>query len=170
MNAVRAEGFPPVWDENSRALILGSFPSVKSRAVGFYYGNPQNRFWRTVCGFFGESVPPDREGKRKFLLRRGIALWDIAQSCEIEGSSDASIRNATAAELPALLCGSRITRIFCNGVTAFRMLGREFPSLAPIATLLPSTSPANPRFSEEAWRSALREVFSEGEGGVRPNG
>ena len=154
----RVEGFPPVYDGNSRVLILGSFPSVKSRASGFYYGNPQNRFWRTVCGFFSEPVPGSPDEKRAFLLRRGIALWDVVESCEIVGSSDASIRNERVADLPALLNGSGIGTIFCNGTKAYSLLADKFPGLLPAARKLTSTSPANPRFSAEEWIAALREA------------
>ena len=155
----RAEGFPPAHNGESRLLILGSFPSVMSRKTQFYYGNPQNRFWRTVCGFFGEEIPCDVAGKREFLLRRKIALWDVVLSCEIEGSADASIGNETVADLPSLLSGSKITRIFCNGSKAYSLLAAHFPQLLPMTEKLPSTSPANPRFSAEVWHKALGEIY-----------
>ncbi len=88
----RKIGFAPIFDENSRVLILGSFPSVKSREIDFYYGNKQNRFWKMLCGFFQEEIPSTQEEKIEFLLRRNVALWDMVMSCEIEGSSDASIK------------------------------------------------------------------------------
>ena len=156
-----AEGFPPVFDDMSRVLILGSFPSVKSREVSFYYGNKQNRFWRTVCGFFGEEVPQSVEGKRAFLLRRGIALWDVIISCEIVGSSDASIRNETVADIPALIQNSQIQKILCNGTKSFSLLAEKFPQLLPMTVKLPSTSPANPRFLKEAWVGELASIFGE---------
>lgn len=155
----RAVGFPPVFDKESKLLILGSFPSVASRKIDFYYGNPQNRFWRTVCGFFGEEVPQKTADKREFLLRRNIALWDVVVSCEIVGSADSSIREEEIADLPALLAQAKIGRILCNGGKAFALLSAHFPALVPLAEKLPSTSPANPRFSAEVWRGALREVF-----------
>ena len=157
---MRIEGFGPVSDGNSRALILGSFPSVKSRAEGFYYGNPQNRFWRTVCTFFGEEPPMTVEKKREFLLRRGVALWDVVQSCEIVGSADVSISAPAVADIPRVARGDM--PILCNGATAFRLLAENFPELAPRARKLPSTSPANPRFSGEAWRVALAGIFAVG--------
>ncbi len=160
---MRAEGFAPVWDENSRILILGSFPSVKSREEGFYYGNRRNRFWGVVCGFFGEEIPDTVQGKRDFLLRRGIALWDVVTSCEIVGSSDASIRGEKIADLPALLSRSKIGSVLCNGTKAYSLLIESFPSLAERAVLLPSTSPANPRFSAKAWEEALARGLSEEE-------
>lgn len=162
---MRIEGFEPVFDGNSRVLILGSFPSVKSRAEGFYYGNPQNRFWRAVCGFFGEEPPATVEKKREFLLRRGIALWDVVESCEIVGSADASISAPAAADIPRVARGEM--PILCNGATAYRLLIENFPELAPRAQKLPSTSPANPRFSGEAWHTALSHIFPKGSAGAR---
>lgn len=156
---MRAEGFAPVCDRNSRVLILGSFPSVKSRDVGFYYGNPQNRFWRTLSEFFGEEIPAAVEGKREFLLRHKIALWDVVISCEIVGSSDASIKDEIVADIPSLLEGSQIEAILCNGTKSFSLLSDKFPHLLHIAKKLPSTSPANPRFSAETWKSALQKIF-----------
>ena len=153
------KGFDPVFDAESRLLILGSFPSVKSRKEGFYYGNPQNRFWRTVCGYFGESVPATIADKKDFLLRHKIALWDVVTACEIDGSKDNAIRNEQVADLPALVGRSSIERIFCNGGKSFELLEREFPALVNMTQKLPSTSPANPRFSVEVWHRAFNEVF-----------
>lgn len=156
---MRAVGFSPVYGENSRILILGSFPSVKSREISFYYGNPQNRFWKTVCGFFGEEAPPTAEGKRDFLLRRGIALWDVVTECEIDGSKDASIKNEKIADVAGLLKKCPIGKIYCNGTKSYALLTAYFPQLAKIAEKLPSTSPANPRFSEAPWRKALEVLL-----------
>ena len=160
MKAAFCEGFAPVFDENSRVLILGSFPSVRSRAQGFYYGNPQNKFWRTLGAFFHEEPPKDAEGRRAYVLRHGTALWDVVLSCTIEGSYDASIRVETVADVASLVKGSNIRRILCNGTTAYNLFQRHFPELVPIAKKLPSTSPANPRFCPEAWSEALSEAFS----------
>ncbi|MBD5636952.1 MAG: DNA-deoxyinosine glycosylase [Clostridia bacterium] len=154
-----AVGFEPFFDKESVLLILGSFPSVMSRAEGFYYGNPQNRFWKTVCGYFGESAPKTVDEKKAFLKRRKIALWDVVTSCEIDGSKDASIREERVADLPALLKKSKIKTIFCNGNKSYELLEREFPALINITQKLSSTSPANPRFTAEAWFKALDEVF-----------
>ncbi len=159
MNPVFAEGFSPVYDGESRLLILGSFPSVKSREVGFYYGNPQNRFWKTICGFFSEQIPASIEEKREFLLRRKIALWDVVLSCEIVGSSDTSIRGEVVADVPALFKESKIERIFCNGKKSYSLLCEHFPEFIERTTLLPSTSPANPRFSADVWKEELEKVF-----------
>ena len=123
------EGFDPVYDGNSVVLILGSFPSVKSRAEGFYYGNKQNRFWRTVSVFFGAELPKTVEEKRAFVLRNRIALWDVVTACEIEGSQDSSIVNERIADIPALLEKSNIKAILCNGTTAYGLLAKNFPAL-----------------------------------------
>ncbi len=152
-------GFPPVFNKESKLLILGSFPSVKSRQIDFYYGNKQNRFWRTVCGFFGEDIPQTTEGKVDFLYRRKIALWDMVTACEIEGSADASIRNEELADLSRILSYANIQRIFLNGTLSYELFMRKYTHLSDIAVKLPSTSPANPRFSADIWRNELNDVF-----------
>ena len=152
-------GFAPVFDKDSRVLILGSFPSVKSRQIDFYYGNKQNRFWGTVCGFWGEEIPETTEGKKDFLYRRKIALWDMATACEIEGSSDASVRNAELANLDEVLLHAKIEKILLNGTLAYELFMRAYASLSDIAVKMPSTSPANPRFSADIWRKELNDVF-----------
>lgn len=153
------KGFDPVYDKDSRVLILGSFPSVKSRKVDFYYGNKQNRFWETVCGYFGESVPPTTEGKKDFLFRRNIALWDIVVECEIVGSKDSTIKNFRVAELKNLLQNSKISFIIINGGTAFKIFCDKYGEIGIPFLKLPSTSPANTRFSEEEWKNALSRAF-----------
>ena len=95
--------FAPVWNVHCRVLVLGSFPSVRSREIGFYYGHPQNRFWRVLERLYGQPVPPDTAGRRSFVLRHGLALWDVLAACDIVGSSDASIRHAVPNDVPALL-------------------------------------------------------------------
>ena len=152
-------GFEPVFDQKSRLLILGSFPSVKSRKVEFYYGNKQNRFWKTVCSFFGEEIPETVEGKKQFLLRRNIALWDIVTECEIVGSQDATIKNYKVADIEKLLQKSEISFIILNGGTAYGIFEKNFSAISVPYVKLPSTSPANTRFSEEEWRNALHRVF-----------
>ena len=152
-------GFEPFYDSDSVLLILGSFPSVKSRREGFYYGNPQNRFWRTLSSYFGEAVPTTVAEKKALLSRHKIALWDVVTSCQIDGSKDDSIRCEEVADLLGLLGKSKIKRIFCNGGKSFELLEREFPSLVERTQKLPSTSPANPRFSAEVWHRALDGVF-----------
>ena len=150
------QGFAPVYGKDSRVLILGSFPSVKSRAVGFYYGNPQNRFWKTVCGYFGEPVPESIAEKTEFLLRRKIALWDAVESCEIQGSSDTSIRDESVADLLSLYKACGASAILCNGSKSYSVLERHYPELLSVTKKLSSTSPANPRFSCEEWHRALK--------------
>lgn len=155
------EGFEPFYDIDSRVLILGSFPSVMSRAEGFYYGNPQNRFWKTVSAYFGESTPKTVDEKKAFLRRRKIALWDVVTSCEIDGSKDSSIRDEKIADIPALLKKSKIKELLCNGTKSYSALQEHFPDLLSITKKLPSTSPANPRFSAAAWNEALDCIFQE---------
>ncbi len=135
---------PPVYDENSEVLILGSFPSVKSREQGFFYGHPQNRFWKVTAAVFGERVPETVEEKKAFLLRNHIALWDVIGSCEIEGSADSSIRNVIPNDLSVILDAADINGIFINGKTAYKYY-RKYTEKATgrEVVCLPSTSPAN---------------------------
>ena len=113
--------FEPVFDEHSRILILGSLPSVKSREQGFYYGHPQNRFWQVTADVFGEPLPRSIPEKKAFLLRCGIALWDVIAECDIIGSSDASIKNAVPTDLSRILNKAPIERIYANGRTAEKL-------------------------------------------------
>lgn len=152
-------GFEPVFDKNSRILILGSFPSVKSREVEFYYGNKQNRFWRIICSYFGDDIPKSTEGKKQFLRRSNIALWDIVTECSIVGSSDSSIRDYKVADLDRVLSQSPIELIILNGGKAFEIFKKYYPDCVVPYIKLPSTSPANTRCSEEEWRAALDKVF-----------
>jgi hypoxanthine-DNA glycosylase len=152
-------GFEPVFDKNSKVLILGSFPSVKSRQIEFYYGNKQNRFWRTVCGFFGEAAPETVSDKIDFLLRRKIALWDIVTECEIVGSRDDTIKNFKVADLKKVLQKSQISFIIINGGKAYDIFLRSYPNLEIPHKKLCSTSPANTRFNESEWRDVLSGIF-----------
>lgn len=135
--------FPPVYDGNSRVLILGSFPSVASRGAGFYYGHPRNRFWSVLAAVLDAPEPHTTAEKKELLLRRGVALWDAAASCEITGSSDSSIKNAVPNDLSPIFETADIKAVFCNGATAGRIV-KKF-GLAPgrRVIILPSTSPAN---------------------------
>ncbi len=156
---------PPVWSADACVLILGSFPSVRSREIGFFYGHPQNRFWRTLATVFGAEIPSSTEEKIAFLHRRRIALWDVIASCEITGSADASIKNVTPNDLLPILHGAPICRIVTNGKTADALYRRyQYPITGMEALCLPSTSPANARFRDadlaEAWR-ILREFAKE---------
>ena len=152
-------GFDPVFDKNSKVLILGSFPSVKSRKVQFYYGNKQNRFWRVVCSHFNESIPNTNEEKREFLLKHNIALWDVVTQCEIVGSKDSTIKNFKTADLNCLLQNSNIEFIILNGNKAFSLFEASYKNLNIPYIKLPSTSPANTHFNEEEWHDALSTAF-----------
>ena len=135
---------PPVFDGNSEILILGSFPSVKSREYGFFYGHPQNRFWRVVAEVCGEETPVSIDEKKRMLLRNGIAVWDVIHSCEITGSADSSIKNAVPNDIAGIIGKSRINRIFTNGRKADELYRKYLEKQTGIkATCLPSTSPAN---------------------------
>ncbi len=153
-------GFEPVFDKNSKLLILGSFPSVKSRKVEFYYGNERNRFWETVCGYFGLAVPAAVEGKKDFLYSHGIALWDIVTECEIEASKDATIKNFKVADVKKLLQNLKIEFIILNGSTAFNIFEKHFGDVGVPYKKLSSTSSANTKFTREEWYDTLRRVFS----------
>lgn len=141
----------PVCDAHSRILILGSFPSVKSRESCFFYGHPRNRFWRVLAAVTGEKTPESIPEKREFLLRNGIAVWDVIKSCEIHGSSDSSIRDVVANDLSRILDTADIRRIYTNGGTAYRLYQKYlYPVTGREAFRLPSTSPANAGCSLEA--------------------
>jgi hypoxanthine-DNA glycosylase len=151
--------FGPVFDERSETLIVGTFPSIKSREVEFFYGHPQNRFWKMLAGVFGEAVPTDITEKMRLLLEHKIALWDVLESCEIEGSADANIRSAKPNDLSKITDNSNITKVLCNGKKAFELYNRFNKSAIPV-TLMPSTSPANAAFSLERlisiWQNNLQ--------------
>lgn len=143
----------PVYDANSRILILGSFPSVKSREAEFFYGHPQNRFWKVIAGVCGCDVPVTIEEKKDMLLKHRIALWDVIESCDIEGSSDSSIRNVKVNDFSRIFAVADIKRIFANGGTAYNLY-RKY--VGDDITRLPSTSPANAAWNMgrlvDAWR------------------
>ncbi|MBP3568476.1 MAG: DNA-deoxyinosine glycosylase [Lachnospiraceae bacterium] len=153
--------FLPVYDENSELLILGSFPSVKSREQGFYYGHPRNRFWKVLAAVCGCEVPKTIEEKKAMLLDNHIAIWDVIDSCDIIGSSDSSIKNVVPADIVGILPKTKITRIFANGKTAgslYEKFSRESTGIEAI--VLPSTSPANAAYSlerlTECWKRCLQ--------------
>ena len=152
--------FEPICNENSRILILGSFPSVKSREQSFYYGHPQNRFWRMLSGVFGEQTPVSIEEKKEFLLSHAIALYDVISSCEIVGSSDSSIKNATPNDIRSIVEGAQIEKIITNGKLAHKLYEKHIASTVALPEVcLPSTSPANAAFSLDRliseWRAEL---------------
>ncbi len=118
--------FPPLYDENSRTLILGSFPSVKSREAMFFYGHPQNRFWKLIAALYGEDVPSTIEEKSSLVLRNRLALWDSIHSCTITGSSDSSVRDVVPNDISGIIRNSKIERIFCNGALSHKMYMKFF--------------------------------------------
>lgn len=154
--------FPPVFSPDSRALILGTWPSPKSRAMQFYYGHPQNRFWPMLAHLTGEPVPAlaDVAAKKRLITAHGLALWDTLASCTITGASDASIRDAVPNDIAALLAQAPIRAVFCNGAASYRLYETYLRPVSGIAAVrLPSTSPANaavrPDALEKAWGAAL---------------
>ncbi len=152
---------PPVFNEDSKILILGSFPSVKSREGQFFYHHPQNRFWKVLSQVTDSPLPETIEEKRAFLLNHHIAVWDVIASCTIEGSSDSSIRNVVPNDLTEILSGSQITQIFCNGGTSARYFKKyQEISLGRSAIALPSTSPANAAWSVERLVSQWKPIAS----------
>lgn len=161
--------FGPVYDVNSRILILGSFPSVKSRETQFYYGHPQNRFWKVIAGLTGSKIPVSVEEKKKMLLCNQIAIWDVIAQCEITGSSDSSIKNVVPADIGKIMKNSGIQKIYANGNTAKKLYDKYIlPKLGIEIEGLPSTSPANAAYSLErlleVWGRAIRGSAFESEG------
>lgn len=138
--------FPPLYDSNSKILILGSFPSVKSREVQFFYGHPQNRFWKVISSIMDSPCPQTIEEKRRLLLSSHIAVWDVIKSCDITGSSDSSIKNVTANDLSEIFAAADIQTVFANGATSFNMY-KKHSSCTHEIIKLPSTSPANASYS-----------------------
>ncbi len=148
---------PPLFGKESKTLILGSFPSVKSREAAFFYGHPQNRFWPVIAAVFSVEKPQTIEEKKLLALSNGLALWDVIGQCEIEGSADSTIRNVTANDLSVILKSSKVNRIFVNGKTAEKYyIKYTYPKTGIKAICLPSTSPANTAWSferlVEAWK------------------
>ncbi len=142
--------FGPVFDSGSKVLILGSFPSVKSREAAFFYGHPRNRFWPVLGRILETEIPPDTEGRKALLLANGIALWDAVESCEIIGSSDSSIRNVIPVNIMKVLGAADIREIYCNGGTSAELFMKYlFPVCGRVPVRLPSTSPANAAYSAD---------------------
>ncbi len=151
------KGFSPVYDKNSRILILGSFPSVKSREFGFYYGHKQNRFWKMLSQIYNEHISEDIESKTAFLLKHNIALYDVVLESDLKGSADVSLEKSQKkiADMSFLLPpNTKVEKIICNGKTAYNLLVENFESEIPIIYLT-STSPANPRFNISDWQKEL---------------
>ena len=148
----------PVFDENSRILILGSFPSVKSREEMFFYGHKQNRFWSVLAGVLGCDIPQTLEQKKAMLSKHHIALWDVIARCDIVGSSDSSIENVTVNDLSRVIDASKVTRIFVNGRKAHELYNKYLLHKYGEAVYLPSTSPANAAFSLQRLISEWKRV------------
>ena len=150
----------PLWDANSRVLILGTMPSPASRSAAVYYAHPQNRFWPALCAVLGEQDPKTAQGRREIALRRGVALWDVLASCEITGASDASIRAARANDLAPILDGAPVAAIFTTGKKAAQLYQRLIePRTRRPAAVLPSPSPANCAVRFEALVEAYRQIL-----------
>ena len=152
--------FEPVYDRNSKILILGTLPSVKSRENNFYYGHKQNRFWKVLAHILNEPVPELIDEKKQMLLKHNIAIWDVIQSCDIRGSSDSSIKNVEPTDIRRILDNSDVKYIFANGNKAGQLYKKyQLPITGIEATVLPSTSPANAAWTFEklceAWKKIL---------------
>ncbi|WP_124057943.1 DNA-deoxyinosine glycosylase [Vaginisenegalia massiliensis] len=150
----------PLFNEKSKILILGSFPSVKTREYGFFYGHPQNRFWPVMEELFDETLSKDIEGRRQFLLRHHLAVYDSIYQCDIIGSSDASIQNVVPSNLEPIVQAAEIREVFCNGATSYKYYQKYHAQhLGLPGQVLPSTSPANARFRladlVEHWQKIL---------------
>lgn len=155
--------FDPVYDNSSRILILGSFPSVKSRENGFYYGHPQNRFWKVLAALTEEPVPESTAAKRMLLLRHHIALWDVIAECTITGSSDTSIKDVQVNNFSMILKEAPVAKIFTNGAKAYALYQKyAYSQTGRESIKLPSTSPANAAWSMkrllDAWGIILNDI------------
>ena len=152
--------FPPVFDKNSEILILGSFPSVKSREESFYYANPQNRFWKLMAQLLNESTPKDTKDKIAMLKKHKIALWDVIESCDIVGSSDSSISNVVPVDISQILSRANIIKVYANGGKAFELYNKYlYPKTQLEITKLPSTSPANAGYSFDKLLSEWKKIL-----------
>lgn len=152
--------FPALFDRDSRVLMLGSIPSPKSREVGFYYGHPQNRFWKVIAAVLHEDVPETIAQKKAMLTKHHIALWDVLESCTIVGASDTSIEDAVPNKIGELVKASKVMRIFCTGATAHKLFQKYCAKEVGIdAIKLPSTSPANCAVSLDKLVEAYKEIL-----------
>ena len=152
--------FEPVFDENSKILILGSFPSVKSRENHFFYGHPQNRFWKVMANVLEWEVPVTIEEKKEMLLKNHVAVWDVIASCSIQGSSDTSIKDVVVNDFSKILNNSRVERIYVNGGKAYELYHKYAEKVTGIQVVkLPSTSPANAAWSLEKLTKVWKETI-----------
>ena len=154
--------FDPIYDENSKIMILGSFPSVKSREIDFYYGHKQNRYWKVLANIFGIPVPETPEEKRKMLIENNVAIWDVIHSCSIIGSSDSSIKDVVVNDFSEILENSQVETIYVNGGKAYDLYHKYAEKATGIKAIkLPSTSPANAAWSLErlcdAWGKEIKK-------------
>ena len=152
--------FDPVFNEESKILILGSFPSVKSRENQFFYGHPQNRFWKVMASVLNWEVPETIEEKKEMLLTNHVAVWDVIASCSIMGSSDTSIKDVVVNDFSRILENSKVERIYVNGGKAYELYHKYAEKITGIkAVKLPSTSPANAAWNleklQKAWKDAI---------------
>ena len=170
--------FEPVWGEQSEILILGTFPSVKSREMQFYYGHPQNRFWKVLSAVLGETLPDTIEDKRTVLLRNHVALWDVIESCDIIGSSDSSIKNVKGNDLRLILDTAVIDTIYLNGGKAYELFHKYCRSSVKddikegrlALVKLPSTSPANAAWKLDRLTAAWRDAIQNNGKGIKNHG
>ncbi|MFI3166664.1 MAG: DNA-deoxyinosine glycosylase [Bacillota bacterium] len=153
-------GFEPIFNENSKILILGSFPGVVSRNADFYYGNPRNRFWIVLAEIFSEEPPQTKEEKTNFILSHNLALWDVLETCAINGSADSDINlsNSTPIDLGKITNRAQIHQIICNGKKSYELFKKHFPTCEIKTTSLPSTSPANARCDKSKWIECFSDI------------
>ena len=152
--------FGPLYNENSKVLILGSIPSPASREVGFYYGHPRNRFWQVLAGVFGTCVPESIKEKKTLVLGHGLALWDAIEECDIVGASDSSVKNAVPTDIASLLEKTQIERILCNGSLSKKVYDKyQLPLTGIEAIQMPSTSPANATWGLERLINEWKIVY-----------
>jgi len=140
---------PKIYSKESKVLILGSFPSVKSRKISYYYGHKMNRFWKVLSFLFKEDIPDDNDSRTEFILRHNLALWDVIESCEIVGSSDSSIKNVKVNDIKSISNNSNLRLIICNGNKAYDLYQKHVEGVDIPVIKLPSTSPANAGWSLE---------------------
>ncbi len=152
--------FAPIYNQDSKILILGSFPSVKSRENNFYYGHPQNRFWKVLASVLDTEVPETIEQKKKMLLEHHVAIWDVIESCSIQGSSDTSIKDVVVNDFSKILSEAKIERIYVNGTKAYEFYHKYAePQMGMKAIKLPSTSPANAAWKLERLSKTWKEII-----------
>lgn len=157
--------FEPIYDKHSEVLILGSFPSIKSRENNFYYSHPQNRFWKVLENVCHDTIKGDsKEAKIDFLLKHHIAIWDTIKECEIENSEDASIKNAVPNDISKILSKSKVKKIFCNGKASYKIFMKYYKEdMLNFVEVLPSTSPANAKYRLEdlvtIWSKNLKDIL-----------